>query len=494
MTENNKLKDFYGHLAQIRRLKEIIAILDWDRAVNLPPAGSESRAEQIQDLSVRVHSLLSADSFYDLIQSLNNSSSISPDDAVNLREVKRTVEKQRKLPEEFVARQTMLQSISYDTWAAAKPKGDFEAVRKNLVGLVDLAREETKLLGFSEHPYDALLDHYEPGAKLSEIKPLLLRLGEGLSAVLPEITEKFKGVRHTTGHFAKEKQHELSNRILAAIGFDFECGRLDASPHPFSTSLGWGDWRITTRYHEDKPLSAIYSTLHEAGHAFYDMGLKKEHRGTPLGEAVSLGIHESQSRLWENLIGRSQAFASILLPLLRDVFPAEFSAVFEIDLWREINFVEPSLIRVEADEVSYSLHIVIRMLLEEALISGDLSVNDAPAAWNDLYKKYLGVSALTPDKGIMQDVHWYSGSFGYFPTYALGNLYGVVMLKKAQEAGAGLPSDIAEGRFSKLREWLTKNVHESGMRLYGPDLLRQIAGVELSEKPFLDYIKQKFLG
>jgi len=280
--------------------------------------------------------------------------------------------------------------------------------------------------------------------------------------------------------------------VAGDLGFAFDAGRLDTTAHPFMTTLGPRDFRITTRYNESNFLPGLYGAIHETGHALYEMGLPPERVGTPLGEAVSCSIHESQSRMWENLVGRSRPFSVYLSGRVKEFFP-DFRLSPD-ELWRHANRVQPSLIRVEADEVTYGQHIVIRMILELALVEGEISVADLPGAWDDLYEKYLGVRPADYRDGVMQDVHWYSGSLGYFPTYALGNLYGAMMLQAAREAIPDLDGRIEQGEFCGLLSWLRESVHQHGMRYRGPELIRRIAGQELSAGQFVDYLEVKFLG
>ena len=284
----------------------------------------------------------------------------------------------------------------------------------------------------------------------------------------------------------------MCERIAREIGFDFESGRLDKTAHPFMTSCGPRDFRITTRYFDDNFIPALYGSMHETGHALYEMGLPPDKAGTPLGEAVSLGIHESQSRMWENLVGRSREFTAYLSGILSEFFPGQ--PLSPEELWGKTNRVCPSLIRVEADEVTYNQHIVIRMLLEEALITNELKVADLPGAWNDLYEKYLGVRPPDFKDGVMQDVHWYTGSMGYFPTYSLGNLFGAMMMRKAREAMPDLSDQIGRGEFAGLLGWLLENVHQHGMRFRSAELVERIAGAKPSAEPFVEYVKEKFLG
>lgn len=486
------LSKFYAHLDEIYRLSCIRGVLEWDQQVCLPPRGAAERADHLELMSKLLHQRLTDPEFIDIVNDLSTRPELSEDDRINVAEIKRTVDRQGKLPESFVAERSRVTSIAYTEWTKARPENDFARVMPHLTRIIELCREETELVGYTEHPYDALLDSYEPHATLGQIKPLLLALGEELSTIVPMLVEQTREAKVTHGVFPETAQVALCTRVLKDVGYNFESGRLDKTHHPFQSSLGSEDIRLTTRYDETNYLSALFTALHEAGHAMYEDGLRKEFKGRPLGQAISLGVHESQSRFWENVIGRSPAFARYLYGLLAEFFPAEHRRTSWESIWREVNRVSPSLIRVEADEVTYSLHVVIRLLLEEALITGDLDVYDLPGAWGDMYERYLGVRPPTDADGVLQDVHWYGGMVGYFPTYALGNLYGALMMEALRKEIPDFESGIERGDFRPTHDWLRTNVHQHGMRYTGPELIRRIAGVELSAAPFIRYIKGKF--
>lgn len=487
------LKEFYENLTEIKHLGNIRELLGWDQQVYLPEKGAGERAQQLEVLSRLIHQRTTGPKFLNLVDSLAaDIGSYDEEDQVNIRETKKQIDRARKQPESFVAEQTKVSALCWSTWTKARPANDFKSVAPLLEQVFSLAKEKTKLIGFEEHPYDALLELYEPGAKLSQVKPLLVELGEELRKIAPICTQKSAGVKDLVGDYDESLQYKLAQRVLKDIGYDFNAGRLDKTHHPFATSLGSDDIRVTTRYSRDSYLSSLFTTLHEGGHALYEAGLQKKWAGTPMGRAVSLGIHESQSRLWENLIGRSQPFSRYLHRVVAEFFPDEAKRSGPDDIWAQCNKVEPSLIRVEADEVTYSLHVLIRLLLEEELISGNLAVRDLPGAWRELYKKYLGIEPKTDREGVLQDVHWYSGSIGYFSTYALGNIFGAMMMEKIRSEIPSLDSQIEQGEFSQLLHWLNKNIHEHGMRYYSPELVRHSTGQEVSVKPFVKYLKGKF--
>jgi carboxypeptidase Taq len=488
-----KLESIYSRLEEAMQLSNIQELLSWDQNVYLPTGGAEWRGKQIALVSKLLHEKLTHPEFVEAVNAVyDRRAELSADDSANIREIKRDLDRQVKLPSDFVAEQARAHSEAQSAWEQARPKNDFQAVLPHLEKVFDLARREAAYLGYAAHPYDALLDKYEPGATIATIKPLLVSLGASLATLIPKIEPQFAGVPAPQGNYSLEQQQALGHAIAEALGYDFTRGRLDTTAHPFMTSLGPDDKRITTRYHLNNYLSALYGTMHEAGHAIYEQGLVRSAAAVPLGQTTSLGIHESQSRLWENLIGKSRQFAEYLHGLLATHMPEEAARTTPESLWKQINRVTPSLIRIEADEVTYSQHIIIRTLLEEELISGALQVKDLPARWNEMYKQYLGVEPPTNKDGVMQDVHWYCGLVGYFPTYALGNLYGASMMEKARQDIPNLDQLVEKGDFKPLKEWLNRNVHEHGRRYTAEELITHITGSGLSSEPFLKYIQNKF--
>jgi carboxypeptidase Taq len=470
----------------------IAATLEWDQQVNLPEQGAPERADQIAMMHTLLHAKRTAPEFISLVKELRERGDLNFEDAINVRETWRITEKELKLPAAFVEESSKLASQCYHEWTIARPANDFARVQPLLKRLFELAQQKADLVGYDENPYDALLDYYEPYGRLRQIKPLLLDLANQLSALLPEILNKQRPVSPLGKPISIDSQHALCQKLCSAIGYNFESGRLDKAPHPFCTTLGAHDIRITTRYVEDNYLSGMFTALHEAGHALYEDGLLKKWVGTPMGSAVSLGIHESQSRLWENVIGRSRPFAKYLFSLVGELFPELRGTTSPEEIWAHTNHIQRSLIRVEADEVTYSLHVVIRMQLEAALLNKELSVQDLPSAWNELYQKFIGITPPSDSDGVLQDVHWYHGLIGYFPTYALGNLYGAMMFDSIRSALPTLDADIERGEFSGLRLWLNQNVHHKGMAYAGPELIQRITGRPLSADSFITYVRQKF--
>ena len=492
MDSEKLLKQFYLHLAELNAWRGVGNLLGWDQSVNMPPAGAAARAKQQETLSLHIQKRRTDPDFIKILEELaQNVDSLSDDDALNVRETKRKIDRAKKLPDSFVSEQAHTASLSFTAWRKARPKNDFAATKPYLEKLVELCRQEADLVGYEESPYDALLDIYEPYEKLSTIKPLLLSLANSLKDLLPRVLNAQIPPPPLIGPFPITAQKRLSKLLTTAVGYSYESGRIDEAPHPFQSTIGLGDVRITTRFDENDYLSGITSSLHEAGHALYELGLAAEHHGTPRGSAIALSIHESQSRFWENVIGRSKAFCEYLQSLLPDFFP-ELALPSPEELWQQLNQIQASPIRVEADELTYSLHIVIRLLLEEQLLTGELGVDELPEAWNALYQEYLGIIPSDLSEGIMQDIHWFSGAIGYFPTYALGNLYAAMMAEEIAKAIPDFETQIRNAEFRNIRTWLVENVHRHGKRYKAGELIAMLSGEALSEKAFLRYLENKF--
>jgi carboxypeptidase Taq len=383
--------------------------------------------------------------------------------------------------------------MAQQAWVSARKNADFPSFAPWLEKTLTLKRQEANCIGYKVHPYDALLDEFEPGdttadltAVFSELRAPLVdligRIGQSPRKTPAEILER------TYPKFAQEK---LARDAAVAIGFDFDAGRLDVSVHPFCTGLGPGDTRMTTRYDENYFGDAFFGVLHETGHGLYNQGLPAQHFGTPCGQYVSLGIHESQSRMWENLVGRSRSFWRFFLPKTKAAFPDALGNVSEDDWYRAINDVRPSLIRTESDEATYNLHILLRFELEQAMISGDLAVADIPAAWNEKMKSYLGLVPPDAAKGVLQDIHWSGGAIGYFPTYTLGNMYAAQFFEQARKDLGDLDAMFARGEFAPLLGWLRQNIHSLGRRYTARQLVKKVTGKDLSAQPLLAHLNHK---
>jgi carboxypeptidase Taq len=474
-------------------LSSIEALLDWDSETFMPPAGLAARAEQLALVATLAHQRRTDPRLGDLLAALEGRSE-DPLVAANLREVRRTYDRAVKIPSDLVSRIARASALAKDAWGKARADNDFPAFAPHLEELLDLKRQVADLVGFAGERYDALLDEYEPGMTSAEVARVFDALREPLSGFVRRLTGSTKRpdsslLRRT---FPRPAQETFARRLAEAIGFDFNAGRLDVSKHPFCSGLHPGDVRLTTRYYEDFLSPSVFGVLHEAGHGLYEQGLPVEHAFTPLGQAASLGIHESQSRMWENFVGRSRDFWEGFYPEAAAAFPGALGDVPLDAFYGAINTVEPSFIRVEADEVTYNLHIILRFELERELISGRLAVADVPSAWNDRVRNLLGIVPPDDRQGCLQDIHWSMGAFGYFPTYALGNLYAAQFFAAATREIGDLAALVRRGEFRPLLDWLRRKIHCHGQRFRAGELVRQVTGSTLSIQPFLDYARAKF--
>ncbi|MBI5883932.1 MAG: carboxypeptidase M32, partial [Elusimicrobia bacterium] len=479
------IKESYSDL--VRRSKEathlgsVCSVLHWDKETYMPPGGGENRADQLALLAGMIHDRCVDPALGELLARCEASDLVKDPacvEAVNLRELRRMYDRETKLPKRLVEEFVRASSLSQEAWVAARKESDFSKFQPWLEKLMKLTREKTECWGYKKNPYDALLDEYEPYETCDNITKVFDDLQKELVPVIERIAGAAKRPDSSllTRNFPIEKQMSFCRKAAEAIGFDFNCGRIDTVVHPFCSGMGPGDTRITTRYNERFLNEAFFGTMHEAGHALYDMGLPREHYGTPMGSAVSLGIHESQSRMWENFVARSRSFWTFFLPVAAETFPGSLAGVGLEPFLHAVNTVEPSYIRVEADEATYNLHIVLRFELEQALLSGKLAVKDLPAAWNKRFEELLGIKVPDDRRGCLQDVHWSFGLIGYFATYTLGNLYAAQFYAQAKKDVPGLEDSFAKGDFKPLLNWLRTKIHGQGMRLRASDLVRSVTG------------------
>ncbi len=492
--EFKRLKEIFSKITNLRGTRRL---LSWDQETYMPKAGHKNRAMQISLLSRLIHELLTSDNTGQLIYSLCEKVNIKNDEddlSVCIREWKREYDRATKVPKSLVEELSYKSVISHNAWVEARRNRDFSIFFPHLSRLIELSIEKAKCLGYKDHPYDALLDEFEPEITTKEIDELFKELVPETKRLLKRILNKQE--QHITinldGHFSIKKQRQLATIMANVIGFDFEGGRIDTVVHPFSTKIGPGDCRITTRWNDNDFTEAIFGILHEAGHGIYSQNLPKDHYGTPLGESVSLGIHESQSRLWENLVGRSREFWTYFLPITKGMFPVELKNITLDDFLRLINKVKPSFIRVEADEVTYNLHIYLRFEIEKELIAGNLLPQDIPDAWNSLFQRLFGLKVLDDSLGCLQDVHWSGASFGYFPTYTLGNIFSAMIFQKAQEEISDLKKSMEIGDFSELFLWLKERIYTQGKRYNSTKLIEIVTGKRPQSKYLLDYLKKKY--
>lgn len=484
-------------LTDIAQLKSAMAALNWDKDVFMPPKGSGPRAAILSYLAGELHEKVVSKEFLALLRESKaaaDAGGLTHGESAIVREVWRDVSREEKLPVEFVKELAQVTSEAYLVWVDARQKKDFKIFAPYLTKIVAMKRREAELVGFQQSPYDALLDTFEPYATTAEISAALGDLRNFLTPFLAKIKRSKARVQRDaiTGDFDIEKQKAFCAMVAKRIGYDFDAGRLDVSAHPFSTSFHPQDSRITTRYNRKEIIESISGVTHETGHALYEQGLPAEHFGTPLGEAVSLGIHESQSRMWENLVGRSRAFWTYFYPLLRNEFAPAFAEVSLETFYRAINAVEPSFIRVEADEVTYNLHVILRFEIERAMIEGEIDVEDLPRIWNGKMKESLGLDVPDDSLGVLQDVHWSFGGIGYFPTYSLGNLYSAQFFAAARRALPSLDDEMARGDFGSLLKWLRQNIHVHGKFYSAQELAKHATGEKLNSKYFSEYITKKY--
>jgi carboxypeptidase Taq len=486
---------FIARVKELRALNGIGACLHWDQETQMPPKGAEARAEQLALITGIAHDRLVSDEMGALLDELAGpaaSGALDPVRAANVREVRRVFDREKKLPTELVQEIAKTQSLAQEAWVAARKRSDFAAFAPWLEKNLALQKRRAELVGYETEPYDALLDEYEPGARARDVAPLFAALRGEIVPLVAAIGAAPRKAEPIAGRFPKEAQRDFGMQVARDMGFDFEAGRLDVSPHPFCSGFHPLDVRITTRYDESDFRGALFGIMHEAGHGLYEQGFDLQHAGTPMAEAASTGIHESQSRLWENLVGRSRAFWTHYYPKLQAAFPDPLRSVDFERFYLAVNEVKPSLIRTESDEVTYNLHILLRFELEQALFSGALAVSELPGVWAKKMEEYLGVTPPSDAEGVLQDVHWSAGLFGYFPTYTLGNLYAAQFFDAAKKEIPDLEAKIGRGELLALREWLREKVHKRGMLWRPAELCRQVSGEPLDARYFTTYLKTKF--
>jgi carboxypeptidase Taq len=485
------------HARETAILNATESVLGWDERTVMPAAGAEYRAEQMSLLSGMIHRRRTDPRLGEWLEQLvHGDLAVDPhsESATTIRQLKREYDKKVKVPQALVEELTRTTSLGQHVWLEAREKNQFALLRPFLEKIFRLKREQAAAVGYAECPYDALLDDFEPGELTSRVTRILAQLRDALVPLVAAIRASGRQPDATilTRRYPTDVQERFGSEAAAKLGFDFRRGRLDVTAHPFCTGLGPHDCRITTRYEERFFSTSFFGILHEAGHGIYDQGLPADSYGLPPGEAVSLGIHESQSRLWENLVGRSLPFWQYLYPAAQQAFAEALGSVRLEDFYFAINDVRPSLIRVEADEATYNLHILIRFELEQSLVSGDLAVADLPGAWNEKYRQYLGIESPNDTDGVLQDIHWSAGLVGYFPTYSLGNLYAAQFYVQADRDLGGLDRQHARGEYRPLGDWLRTQVHQHGQRFTAAELVHRVTGQPLSHLPLIEHLRSKF--
>jgi len=474
----------------------VMAVLGWDLRVNLPPKGVKHRSEQIATLTKLLHQRATDPRIGEWLAELEASNLVKDPEraeAVNINWWRWEYDRITKIPEALVVERSRVVAQAEKAWEAARNNDDFKTFEPWLEKVVRIVREIAACLGYEKEPYDALLDTYERGMRTGKLDALFAPLREETPALVAAIADSphqpDPSILHR--HYPVDAQKAFIRKVLERIGYDYEAGRLDPTVHPFATRFGPGDVRITTRYYEDFFNPAFFGSVHEAGHALYEQGLPADRFGEPLGESVSLGVHESQSRLWENFVARSPAFWDFFYPEAQKTFDA-LKDVPQSDFVFAINRVKPSTIRVEADEVTYNLHILLRYELEREVLRENLNVADLPGAWNETFRRYFGFVPPSDREGVLQDVHWSGGSFGYFPTYTLGNIYAAQFFEAATRDLGDLNPMLSHGDFAPLLHWLRENIHTRGCQYLPATLVEKVTGSPPSALPLIAYLRRKF--
>ena len=480
-------------LKELRDLSSATALLYWDLHVMMPSGGSEARARAVATMHGLLHQRMTDPAIGEALEDLGTNGALDDDLRASVRVLARDYEKATRLPEKLVREIAEATGRANKLWIEARAASDFSIFRPILERIVDLKKQEAEALGFEDEPYDALLDNYEPGMKTSEIAEMFEHLVEGLRPMVEPVAGAM-GTRPEwlSADYDTERQLEFSKWLAGTLGFDTSSGRLDTSPHPFTMAVAGGDVRQTTRTDSNDLLMSVFATMHETGHALYEQGIPKDILDLPIGRVPSLGLHESQSRLWENQVGRSRAFCDFLLPQLKKRWPEELGMLDPDGFYRSVNRVQRTLIRVTADELTYNLHLALRFELERALLNDELAASDLPGAWNDSMERNLGVRPTSDDDGVLQDIHWSMGSFGYFPTYTLGTIYSAALFAAAQRDLGPLDEDFRRGETGRLLDWLREKVHSRAYRLDAKDLMQEVTGAPVTAQPLLDYLRTKF--
>lgn len=489
----DKFNELKAVLAEIADLNHAAAVLGWDQNTYMPRGAAESRGNQLATLGKISHEKFTSDRVGKLLDELKDAFPAESDEAAIVRVTRRDYDKATRVPPEFVVEQAQVTTAAHEGWMRARQQSDFSIFEPHLAKVLDLTKRYIGFFPKADHPYDTLLDDYEPGMKTAEVQAIFAELRKKQVKLLKAIAEKKQvDASFLYKKYPEAKQKAFGEKVVTAFGFNWDHYRQDKSPHPFTTSFSINDVRITTRYDEKFFNSAIFGSMHEAGHALYEGGIHPSFERTPLANGASLGVHESQSRMWENLVGRSFAFWEHFYPELQKTFPSQLGDVKLRAFYKGINKVEPSFIRVEADEATYNMHIILRFEIEQALIAGDLAPRDVPGVWNERFRAAFGIAVPDDARGCLQDIHWSGGGIGYFPTYTLGNLYAAQFMDRARADLSGLDDDFRAGRFARLKTWLNEKIHRPGMRWRSRALAEKVTGQALSHRPLIAYLKEKY--
>ena len=491
--------DLIDRVREAHLLASTASLLHWDQETMMPGPGIEHRSRQFAQIVRLGHQMATEPRIGEALAACEDDAELIGDPtsvaAVNVREIRRDYDRRTRLPADLVEELARTTSLAHHEWAEARRQSDFARFRPWLEQIVELTRRKAECYGWPQdgEPWDALAEDYEPGCTAAQLDTLFEPLCRRLGALIGELTSHPTGPSDALNRLRLpvEQQEKFVRLVSEQIGFDYSRGRLDRSTHPFCTGSHAKDVRMTTRFREDYVLDALGSTMHESGHGIYEQGLPYEHAGTPMADSISLGIHESQSRMWENQVGRSRAFWTWCFPLLKQCFGAAVASVSLNEAYGAANLVKADFIRVEADEATYNLHIPVRFEIERALLSGELAVADIPGVWNQKYKAYLGLDVPDDRRGCLQDPHWASGSIGYFPTYTLGNLHAAQLYEKARTDLPDLDRHFERGEFGILKTWLNENIHVHGMRYRAAELCERVTGKPLSAEPLMRHLEDK---
>lgn len=498
------LKSIIQDLKDIATLSGINSLLSWDQEVYMPPHAIDARGEQIGQISSIIHAKQTSVAFKEKLSKLIDldtgkiNASLDESDAKLVEEIYKDWRKHNALPADFVAEYSRVVSKSQHVWQKARNENNFELFAPYLEKIIALNKQKANYLGYTESPYNALLDEYEPGMTVSDIDPLFAEMGAGCKDLLQKIQRKQadagrKKLDWDAFDFDEAAQWDFGMGLLETMGFDFDRGRQDKSTHPFTTTFAANDIRVTTRISKHNVMEALSSTIHEGGHALYEQGLPVADFGTPFGEATSLAVHESQSRLWENWIVKSKVFWDGHYTAFQKAVSPTLDTVSLDTFFNAITYIQPSFIRVEADELTYQLHILIRYEIEKEMINGTVNVSDLPTLWDDKYEFYMGIRPENSAEGILQDVHWSAGLIGYFPTYSLGNMMAAQLYETLENEFPNLTTMIKTGDFLPIKLWLNKHVHSVGRRQSGRQLIESVTGQNLSAIALLKYLEEKLL-
>ncbi len=486
-------EQYKAQMSKLADLSGAMATLHWDQEVNMPKNGAASRGKQIATLSAITHEQFTNEKIGNLLNRMERMTSLDNAQKKNIAITRKQYDKATRFDEAFVIKRSQAISHAFASWIAARQADDYGIYKDALQEIIDIKKEEAKIIGYKDHPYDALLDEYEPGLTTARVTEIFDHVKSELKPLLKKIRKSKKiSTKILKGHFDKDIQWQYGLNILKQIGYDFESGRQDISEHPFSTSLGPGDIRVTTRIDESDFCNMLFSTIHEGGHALYEQGLPASEYGLATGSYISLSIHESQSRLWENHVGRSKEFWSYNYPSLQQHFPRSFKKKSLKKFYKAINAISPGYIRTEADELHYHFHVIIRFEIEQMIMKGEVSAKELKELWNEKYKEYLGIKVKSDKLGVLQDVHWAHGGIGYFPTYSLGSFYAAQFYQQAVKDKPKIESKIEKGDHSTLLKWLRKNIHNHGRRYEAEELCERITGEQLNVEHFLRYARKKY--